>query len=320
MFIVRHRKIWYTISGLLLAASIFSLFYFGLKLGIDFTGGSLLEIEYQTSRPENSIIEDKLSTLNLGNISLQPTGDKGLLIRSRDLSEEEHQKALGALLSTGTFKEIRFDSIGSVIGQELRQKSWMAIGLVIIMIILYIAFAFRKVSRPVSSFKYGLMAVAALVHDVTMPAGVFAVLGKFFGVEIDVLFITALLTVLGFSVHDTIVVFDRIRENLKRGMGKDFEPVRDRSSKDDRRISKRNSVSNGFEETVGLSINQTITRSINTSLTVLLVLLAIFFFGGETTKFFSLALIIGVFFGTYSSIFLASPLLVTLYKFQERKK
>lgn len=296
MGIVKHRKIWYTISGLLLGASIFSIFYFGLKLGIDFTGGSLLEIEYQTGRPENSIIQDRLSTLNFGNISLQPTGDKGLLIRSRTLTEEEHQKALSVLLSTGSFNEVRFDSIGPVIGQELRQKSWMAVGLVIIMIILYIAFAFRKVSRPVSSFKFGLMAVVALIHDVIMPAGVFAILGKFLGLEIDILFITALLTVLGFSVHDTIVVFDRIRENLKRGIGKEFE------------------------ETIGLSVNQTITRSINTSLTVLLVLLAIFFFGGETTKFFSLALIIGVFFGTYSSIFLASPLLVTLYKFQQRKK
>ncbi len=296
MGIVKHRKIWYTISGLLLVASIFSIFYFGLKLGIDFTGGSLLEVEYNNARPDISVIQNKLSTLNFGNISLQPTGNSGLLIRSRTLTEDEHQKALGALLSTGAFNEVRFDSIGPVIGKELRQKSWMAVGLVVIMIIFYIAFAFRKVSKPVSSFKFGLMAVVALVHDVTAPVGVFVVLGKFFGVEIDILFITAILTVLGFSVHDTIVVFDRIRENLKKGIGKNFE------------------------ETVGMSVSQTIVRSINTSLTVLLVLLAIFFFGGETTKFFALALMIGVFFGTYSSIFLASPLLVTLYKFQQRKK
>jgi preprotein translocase subunit SecF len=303
MGIVKYRKIWYTISSLLLAASIFSIFYFGLKLGIDFTGGSLLEIEYQTGRPEIPIIQDGLSALNFGSISLQPAGDKGLFIRSRTLTEEEHQKAISALLLTGSFNEVRFDSIGPVIGQELRQKSWMAVGLVMIMIIFYIAFAFRKVSKPVSSFKFGLMAVVALVHDVTAPVGVFAVLGKFFDVEIDILFITAILTVLGFSVHDTIVVFDRIRENLKRGMGKD--PA---------------SPAGGFEETIGISVNQTITRSINTSLTVLLVLLAIFFFGGETTKYFALALMIGVFFGTYSSIFLASPLLVTLYKFQQRKR
>ena len=168
--------------------------------------------------------------------------------------------------------------------------------LVLIMIILYIAFAFRKVSNPINSFYYGLMAVVALIHDVTLPAGVFAILGHYYGVEVDTLFVTALLTVLGFSVHDTIVVFDRIRENLKNNGNK-----------------------NNFEAVVGASVNQTIGRSINTSLTVILVLLAIFFLGGESTKYFSLALLIGVAIGTYSSIFLASPLLVTLQKFKSGK-
>lgn len=285
-----------------MAASLFSIFYFGLNLGIDFTGGSLLEIEYLNDRPENSVIKEKISPLNLGNVSLQPTGDNGLLIRSKDLSEEEHQAILIALSETDKIIETRFDSIGPVIGKELAQKSWVAMALVLAMIIFYVAFAFRKVSaglsktgRGVSSFKYGLMAVVALIHDVTIPAGIFAILGKYFGVEIDILFVTALLTILGFSVHDTIVVFDRVRENLRNGIG------------------------DGFENTVGLSVNQTITRSINTSLTVLLVLFALFFFGGETTKWFALALIIGVAIGTYSSIFLASPLLVTLWKFQNSK-
>lgn len=296
MNIIKNRKIWYTISGLFVAASIFFIFYFGLRLGIDFTGGSLLEVEYINTRPDISVLQEKIKSLDFGNVVLQPSGDKGLIARSKDLTEDEHQKLLSALGLAGELKEVRFDSIGPVIGAELQQKSWIAVAFVVIMIILYIAFAFRKVSKPVSSFKFGIMAVVALVHDVTMPAGVFALLGKFLGVEIDVLFITALLTVLGFSVHDTIVVFDRVRENLKKGIGKDFE------------------------ETVGLSINQTITRSINTSLTVLLVLFAIFFFGGETTKWFALALAIGVAVGTYSSIFLASPLLVTIYKFQERRK
>ena len=168
--------------------------------------------------------------------------------------------------------------------------------LVMIMIVLYIAFAFRKVSKPISSFYYGLMAVVALIHDVTLPAGVFAFLGHYYGVEVDTLFVTALLTVLGFSVHDTIVVFDRIRENLKDGGNK-----------------------NDFEKVVGSSVNQTIGRSINTSLTVILVLLAMFFLGGESTKYFSLALLIGVAIGTYSSIFLASPLLVTIQKLKTRK-
>jgi len=295
MGIVKHRKIWYTISGLLVLVSLFSIFYFGLNLSIEFTGGSLLEAEYQNSRPETAIIQNKISELKLGNISIQPTGEKGVIIRSKNLTEEEHQALLEKISSTGSFNEIHFDSIGPTIGKELTQKSIYAVILVAVMIILYIALAFRKAGKPVSSFKYGLMAVAALIHDVTAPIGIFAVLGKYFGVQIDILFVTAILTVLGFSVHDTIVVFDRIRENLRKNIGKDFE------------------------ETVGLSINQTITRSINTSLTVIFVLLALFFFGGETIKYFSLALIIGVFFGTYSSIFLASPLLVTLYKIQTRK-
>ncbi|TSD02737.1 MAG: hypothetical protein Athens071426_397 [Parcubacteria group bacterium Athens0714_26] len=295
MGIVKHRKIWYTFSLLLVVASLFSIFYFGLNLSIDFTGGSLLEAQYNNTRPDTSVIEQKLQGLNMGPLSLQSTGDKGIIIRLKTLTEDEHQLLLSKLSSSGEFTEIRFDSVGPIIGQELARKSIYAIVLVVVMIIFYIAFAFRKAGRPVSSFKYGLMAVVALIHDVTAPIGVFAVLGKYFGVQIDILFVTAILTVLGFSVHDTIVVFDRVRENLKKGIGKDFE------------------------ETVGLSINQTITRSINTSLTVILVLLAMFFFAGETVKFFSLALIIGVFFGTYSSIFLASPLLVTLYKLQTKK-
>lgn len=296
MGIVKYRKIWYGISGALLLVSLFCVFYFGLNVGIDFKGGSLLEVEYSGDRPDTALAQKEMESLNFGVINIQPTGDKGFMIRSRNLTEDEHQVLLAKLSSINAdYKELRFDSIGPIIGKELRQKSWIAIVLVMAMIILYIAFAFRKVSRPVSSFKYGLMAIVALVHDVATPFGVFAVLGKFWGVEIDVLFITAILTVLGFSVHDTIVVFDRIRENLGKGIGKDFE------------------------ETVGISIGQTITRSINTSLTVIIVLLSIFIFGGETTKYFSLALIIGVFVGTYSSIFLASPLLVTLHKFQQRK-
>lgn len=292
MFIVRYRKIWYIFSGLLVLASLFSIFYFGLEFGIDFTGGSLLEVEFKEVRPEISLLQEKVDSLSFGNVSLQPTGDRGLLVRLKSLNEEEHQKLLSAL---GELTEIRFDSIGPVIGKELQQKSIYAIIMVIVMIILYIAFAFRKVSQPVSSFKYGLMAVVALIHDISLPTGVFAVLGKYSGVEIDILFITAILTVLGFSVHDTIVVFDRIRENLKKGIGENFESV------------------------VGISLKQTIVRSINTSLTVLLVLFTLFFFGGESTKYFSLALIIGVAIGTYSSIFLASPLLVTLHKFQNRR-
>ena len=296
MKIIKYRKIWYTISGLLVLASVCSVFYYGLNLGIDFTGGSLLELEYEKGRPEITRLQESAATLGLGNIVIQPTGERGLIVRSRNLTADEHQKLFSAVSDGYAAREVRFDSIGPIIGKELRQKSWWAIALVVTMIILYIAFVFRGVSKPVSSFKYGLMAIVALVHDVAIPVGVFAALGHFMGAEVDVLFITALLTILGFSVHDTIVVFDRVRENLRKGIG------------------------GNFDETVGESVNQTITRSINTSLTVLLVLGSMFFFGGETTKFFSLALIIGVAIGTYSSIFLASPLLVTIYKFQERGK
>ncbi|MEK9183550.1 MAG: protein translocase subunit SecF, partial [Patescibacteria group bacterium] len=288
--------IWYALSLLIVIASLFAAFKLGLKQGIDFTGGALLEVEYQDNRPETSLAQKAIEDLDFGPALIQPSGEKNFIIRMKDISEEQHQRILSAVSSLGTAKEIRFDSIGPVIGKELKKKSIIAIILVVVMIILYIALAFRKVSKPVNSFYYGLMAVVALIHDVSLPTGVFAVLGYYYGVEVDTLFVTALLTVLGFSVHDTIVVFDRVRENLKLA-GEE-----------------------NFENTVGASINQTISRSINTSLTVILVLLAIFFLGGESTKYFSLALMIGVAIGTYSSIFLASPLLVTIEKWQSRGK
>lgn len=295
MFIIKHRKIWYAFSLAIVIASLFCLFKFGLKQGIDFTGGSLLEVEYSNARPEVFVLKGKVEALNIGGAIVQPLGERNVIIRMKDITEENHQKVLSAVLSDGQGKEIRFDSIGPVIGKELKKKSVIAIVLVVAMIVLYVAFAFRKVSKPVNSFYYGLMAVVALIHDVTLPAGVFAVLGHYYGVEVDTLFVTAILTVLGFSVHDTIVVFDRIRENLKNNGNKD-----------------------NFEVVVGDSVNQTIGRSINTSLTVILVLLSVFFLGGESTKYFSLALIIGVSVGTYSSIFLASPLLVTTERLRKK--
>ena len=294
---VRNRKITYIFSGILVAASFLSLLIWGLKPGIDFTGGSLLEVEYKESRPPIEQLQKSVNELGFGNLTLQPVGEKGVIIRLKDLSQEEHQKLLNALAIGGAqLEEKRFDSIGPVIGKELRQKSWIAIGLVVLMIILYIAWAFRKVSRPVASWKYGVAAVLALIHDVSIPSGLFAALGHFKGVEIDILFITALLTTLGFSVHDTIVVFDRIRENLRKRVGMNFE------------------------DTVETSIRQTMTRSIITSLTVIFVLVSLLIFGPASTKYFSLTLLVGVTFGTYSSIFLASPLLVSWQKWQEKRK
>lgn len=292
MNIIKHRTIYFIISGILFIASIASLAMWSLKLGNDFTGGSLLEISFKGDQPSGQLIKEKLMPLNLGDINVQFTSGNSVLIRLKEVDEQAHQDILKAL---GEVEEKRFESIGPVVGQELKTRALYAITLTLAMIVLYIAWAFRKVSRPISSWKYGVATLVALAHDVIIPVGIFSALGHFQGVEIGLLFVTAILTILGFSVHDTIVVFDRIRENLRKGGSKNFE------------------------DTVDKSINQTITRSINTSLTVVLTLLAVYFFGGETIKYFTLALLVGVIFGTYSSIFIASPILVAWEKRGKRK-
>ena len=292
MNIISHKYIFIFISSFLVLASFAAIGIWGLKFGIDFTGGSLLEIEYKDERPAVNEIRAILEPLNLGNVLIQPSGDLGVILRFKHIDESTHQQILGVLgvnkgVEEGVLIEKRFDTIGPTIGAELMRNSTLALILAIFLIIIYIALVFRHVSKPVSSWKYGIVAIIALIHDVSIPTGLFAVLGNFKGVEVDTLFITALLTILGFSVHDTIVVFDRIRENLQKLK-----------------------VDVPYENTVGVSVRETITRSINTSFTVLLVLGAIFFFGGETTKYFSLALIVGIIAGAYSSIFVAPPLLV----------
>lgn len=296
MNIVAWRKLFYAVSGALVLMSAVALFIWGLPLGIDFTGGSLIELEFTSANISPEVIREQLAVFQLGDVQIQQTGSHGVLIRMRDIDEETHQQILAALRSsTAQFTEKRFVSVGPTIGSELQRKAVWALALVLVMIIIYIAIAFRHVSYPISSWKYGVVAIMALIHDVMIPTGLFVYLGKFHGVEINALFISALLTILGFSVHDTIVVFDRVRENLRKRIGANFE------------------------ETVNISIHETITRSINTSLTLLFVLLTLFFLGGESTKYFSLALIVGTIVGVYSSIFIASPLLVTWQKWQERK-
>jgi preprotein translocase subunit SecF len=275
--------------------SIFSLIFYRLNLGIDFTGGSILEIEFIKERISNQEVEQKLADLNLGISSLQPTGDKGLIIRMRDIDEDTHQKILQ--IFNGDIQEKSFESIGPTIGKELKDKTIVFAILVLLAIVFYIAFAFRKASRPVASWQYGLIAsLVAFFHDVLIPLGIFSLLGKFYEVQVTIPIAVGLLTILGYSVHDTIVVFDRIRENLLR---------------------KREL---NFEETVGESLNQTIVRSVSTSLTALLVLFAIFLFGGETLKYFALVLILGISLGTYSSIFIASPALVTWFNWRHEKR
>lgn len=300
MLIIKYRKIFYILTALLVAGSVFGIGFFGLNFGIDFTGGSILEISYSGEVPSREKIESRLEGLPIGGFSLRAVGEDGFILRTGELKDSTRVNVLKALSLNGEFEvhQERLNTIGPVIGNELKNKAFVAIIIVIIAIILFIAFAFREVSVPVSSWKYGFIAVVALLHDVIIPVGVFSVLGFLFGSEINVLFVMALLAILGYSVNDTIVVFDRVRENL--------------------RINKELNRKEDFELTVGKSLSQTYTRSINTSLTTVFVLLTLFFIGAPATQDFALVLLTGVIAGTYSSIFLATPLLVTLSGIKKR--
>jgi len=307
MFIVKYRKIFYIFSSILVLASIVAISMWGLNLGIDFKGGTSVEFKFEQSKLELSVVKGRIDativTPSLKNsYSLVNSGNDSYILKTRNISETERETLLSSISNNGADKVVltKFNSIGPALGATSAQKSLVAIALVLICIILFITFAFRHVSEPVSSWKYGLFSIIALCHDVLIPTGVFAVLGHYLGYEVDTLFVTAVLVILGFSIHDTIVVYDRIRENLK--VNKDYN-------------TKKN-----FEQIVGESINQTFIRSLNTSLTTFFAVLMMYVFGPEATKHFSLVLMIGVIFGTYSSIFLASNMLVTAEAFQKEKK
>lgn len=297
--VIKYKWAWLAFSGALVAASIVLFATWGLKPGIDFTGGSLLHLGFGEQGIEKAQLQHTLESLSLGNSKLQPGDSNDYFIRTRFLSAQEYQQVVDALQAGmpegARVEEKRFEIIGPSIGKELTQKAWQAIVAVLIAIILFIAWSFRGVSYPVTSWKYGLTAIIALFHDIAIPVGVFVLLGRFMNVEIDILFITALLAILGYSVNDTIIVFDRIRENLLHSKEKDFKEV------------------------VNISVNQSIGRSINTSGTLFVVLLAVYLFGGTTTQYFILTLLIGVVAGTYSSVFIASPLLVVWQELADRK-
>ncbi len=298
---IGHRKINLFMSGSLFIIAVVALFAFGLKPGNDFTGGSLLEVKFTEDAPATEQIKMILAPLNLGNMSAQTAGDGGVILKMKFINETEHQQALVKLrenFEKGDIKvlEERFETVGPAISTQLRTRSLYALVAVLIAIIAYIAYSFRRVSKPIASWKYGAVAVVALLHDVTITAGVFAFLGHYLGVEVDVPFVVALLAILGYSVNDTIVVFDRIRENIIR-----------RSC-------------DNFADTVNQAINETFARSINTTATTLFTLFAMFFFGGDTIKWFIMALLVGIFLGAYSSIFVASPLLVEWNNWQNRKR
>lgn len=298
--IIQKRKFFLAISAVLIIAACTALFSWGLNFGIDFTGGSLMEVEFKNYQPSVTEIQDSLKEANLSSLIVQPT-ESSVILRFKNDTESarlavlESLEGLVASQEGASVSQLQFDAVGASIGQELKSKSFNAALIVLIMIILYISWSFKSVSKPVASWKYGMAAIIALAHDIIVILGVFSVLGHFYGVEINTPFIAAILTVLGYSVSDTIVVFDRVRENLPK------------SNED-------------FENTVNRSVNQTLTRSLATSFTSILALLAILFFGGNTIKDFALALAIGIGVGTYSSIFIASPVLVVWNNLSHKKR
>jgi len=293
MNFTKYFKFYNIFSCLLLFSAIFLLFAIGLNFSIDFTGGSILEIEFE-KRPENPVIQEKLRDLNLGEITIQPTGDRGVILRIKEINEASHQEILSKLGEISNVREQRFENIGPVVGKELRQKTITLIIVSLLSLLIYITIAFSKVSRPISSWQYGVISILTLSFDVLVAIGIFTLLEKFYQVQLSVPIVTALLTILGYTINDKVIVFDRIRENILKGQKKTFE------------------------ETVNFSLNQTLTRSLSTGTCTLLVLLFIFFFGGDTLRYFSLILIVGIVVGTYSSLFLATPILVGWLKWQKR--
>jgi preprotein translocase subunit SecF len=294
MFIIKYRKVFFAIGVLLLGVSLFAIITKGFTYGVDFTGGSVLQVRYTTLRPEITTLQGEVHAL-FPQAEVVAVGEQDVRVRTETIDQETKTQLVTLLSKDQTATETSFNTIGPSVGQELRAKAKWSIGIVSLAIILFIAFAFRKVSKPISSWAYGIIAIVVLVHDVVLPAGYFA----FSGTTVDTLFVVGLLTILGVSINDTIVVFDRIRENLHTNHSKNF--------KED------------FAITVGKSINQTFVRSIMTSLTVLIALAALYLYGPVATHNLAITMFLGMFFGTYSSIFLASPLLVEWNNWKNKK-
>lgn len=293
--VTKHYKIWFAISGILVCSSVVFLLIWGLRLGIDFKGGMRAELEFADSVDSDQVLRELQSKGYVG-VVVQPVNDKKIVIKTEDLSEEQTAKFKEELKAKfGDFQELGFVKVGPTLGDELLRKAYWQIVLVVIGIVLYISYAFRKIGKMtkkggISAWKLGMATIIALTHDLIIPMGAFAILGKYYGVEIDSLFVTALLTILGFSVHDTIVVFDRIRENLQKYPYQSLQNI------------------------IDFSVISTMARSVNTSSTLIFVLIAMLLFGGQTIFYFLFALLVGVFFGTYSSIFIASPILYLVRK------
>lgn len=299
----KYQYHFFILPAVLVGLSLVALLLWGLRPNVELAGGSLFQVHYEVNRPAIEEVENNIETLGIGSVLVQPSGDNDFILRQKVLSVEEKTSLLNALSTFGTVEEVKYTSIGPSIGGELVRKAWWAVGLVILSTIIYIAFAFRGVGggkgNNVPSWKYGLVAIITLIHDVIIPIGLYAFLGFWNGTEVGTLFIVALLTILGISINDTIVIFDRIRENLA--------------------LNEKNNKDESYADVVWNSIKQTLARSINTSLTVIMMLLALVFLGPESTQELAVALTVGMIAGTYSSIFLAAPLLVLIQKYQKVK-
>lgn len=301
MNFINKRRWFFALSTVLTVPSFIALMVWGLKPNIDFTGGSLVEFDFTGVRPALEEMQTTVKKADVGEAVIQPTAGSSVIVKLPFIDEPAHQRLLAAVRGdyekNGTqVLEKRIETVGPSVSQTIKKRASMAGVLVVIAIIGFIAIAFRRVTKPVASWKFGVAAVVSLLHDILITMGLFSVLGHFYGVQVDIPFVVALLTIFGYSVNDTIVVFDRIRENLLRRTG------------------------TTFAETTENAIKQTVWRSLNTSLTVLTALACLFIFGGESVKYFSLALFVGIFFGTYSSIFLASPLLVSWEEWDRKRR
>jgi len=297
MKLQKYQNYFFIIPAVTSALALAAILVWGLQPGIDLKGGSLLQVKYPDGRPQLELVQEKVNTLDYGEIRIQPSNESDFILRQRDLNPQEKKALDEALTSFGKIEEVQFNSVGPTIGKELMDKAWWAIGMITLLTIAFIAFAFRGISVPVASWKYGVVAIITLMHDILIPTGLFAYLGHVHDAEVGALFIVAILTILGISINDTIVVFDRIRENLNINiLAKKVEP---------------------FGNLVWRSITQTLTRSLNTSLTVIVMLAALYIAGPDSTKDFALTLIVGMIAGTYSSILVASPLLVIIEKRQK---
>jgi preprotein translocase subunit SecF len=299
MYIIRHRGLFFWITGLLLAGAIGAILVWGLPLGIDFTGGSLMQVSYGANRPALSDIEKQITAVHDGAVAVRVQGEDAVSIRTRTMTPAEHDTILAAISYNASTTELAYTNVGPALGSQFTNKALWAIFAVMLVIVLYIAFAFRKVSRPVPGWGYGITVVAMLAIDIIVPTGFFAAYCHFTGAEVDSLFVVALLALLGYCVNDVIVIFDRVREHLAR--------------------NEKLGLKETFEDTIGKSINETMTRSINTALTVALALLALIHFGAPATKNFALVMLVGIVIGTFSSIARSAPLLIPIAKWFAKK-